>query len=670
MKKASDIDISKIDTDSAEFQNALTLLTFTHQSVFLTGKAGTGKSTFLQYLTHTTKKKYVILAPTGIAAVNAGGQTLHSFFKLPFKPMLPDDPEVKDTRRLKERMKYNADKIKLLRSLDLIIIDEVSMVRADTIDFIDRLLKIYCGNKREPFGGKQLLLVGDLFQLEPVITGDVRDVLNYHYRDGQFFFNAHAFDQLSIVPIELCKVYRQSDSSFIELLDRIRIGAPTMLDLDRINARAVGLTQGSDDFTMTLATRRDTVDEINQSRLNALRTQQRTYEGIIMGEFPESSLPTERELILKIDAQVVFVKNDITRRWVNGTIGKVVDYGDEDITIQLEDGTKHAVTQEVWENVKYEYDEEKHEVKEIVLGTFKQYPIKLAWALTIHKSQGLTFDKVIIDMGSGAFSGGQSYVALSRCRSLEGIKMRSKIYARDVFVNQRILQFSQQFNNDQLIQSALEYAKADDYYNKAAKSFDKRNIDKAVSYFAKAVTARNELSRNNVQRLISHKLSTINKMQAQIDELTKKVEEYQTLMQSLATEYVEMGETCREEGWDMEAAISNYNKALKLAPDYALALVGKGLALGQMGNIDDAISCLIQASKIDTSDWRPLYHAGRMIIDADLPVAMEYLLHASQRCDDIPDIHTALAEGYEKAGDEAQAEYHRIKARKLKKRKQ
>ncbi|MCC8119951.1 MAG: AAA family ATPase [Bacteroidales bacterium] len=670
MKKASDIDISKIDTDSAEFQNALTLLTFTHQSVFLTGKAGTGKSTFLQYLTHTTKKKYVILAPTGIAAVNAGGQTLHSFFKLPFKPMLPDDPEVKDTRRLKERMKYNADKIKLLRSLDLIIIDEVSMVRADTIDFIDRLLKIYCGNKREPFGGKQLLLVGDLFQLEPVITGDVRDVLNYHYRDGQFFFNAHAFDQLSVVPIELCKVYRQSDSSFIELLDRIRIGAPTMLDLDRINARAVGLTQGSDDFTMTLATRRDTVDEINQSRLNALRTQQRTYEGIIMGEFPESSLPTERELILKIDAQVVFVKNDITRRWVNGTIGKVVDYGDEDITIQLEDGTKHAVTQEVWENVKYEYDEEKHEVKEIVLGTFKQYPIKLAWALTIHKSQGLTFDKVIIDMGSGAFSGGQSYVALSRCRSLEGIKMRSKIYARDVFVNQRILQFSQQFNNDQLIQSALEYAKADDYYNKAAKSFDKRNIDKAVSYFAKAVTARNELSRNNVQRLISHKLSTINKMQAQIDELTKKVEEYQTLMQSLATEYVEMGETCREEGWDMEAAISNYNKALKLAPDYALALVGKGLALGQMGNIDDAISCLIQASKIDTSDWRPLYHAGRMIIDADLPVAMEYLLHASQRCDDIPDIHTALAEGYEKAGDEAQAEYHRLKARKLKKRKQ
>lgn len=664
------MDINKIDTSSIEFQNALTLLKYTNQSVFLTGKAGTGKSTFLQYLTQTTKKKYVILAPTGISAVNVGGQTLHSFFKLPFKPMLQDNPEVKSIRRLRALMKYTNEHVKLLKKLELIIIDEISMVRADMIDFIDWLLRVYCGNYRQPFGGKQLLLVGDVFQLEPVITSDMRDVLSHHYKNGQFFFNSKVFSQIPLIPIELTKVYRQKDPVFIEMLDRIRIGAPTLHDLEKINSRYIGFTVVNDDFTMTLATRRDIVDNINYRKLETLHTLSHTYIGVIKGDFPENSLPTDLNLTLKIDAQVVFIKNDIERRWVNGTIGKVIDFGEEIITIQIQDGTTHAVTREVWQNVKYEYDEDKQEVKEKVLGSFSQYPIKLAWALTIHKSQGLTFDNVIIDMGNGAFSGGQSYVALSRCRSLQGIKMRSIIYARDIFVNPKVIEFSKQFNNKQLIQTALEYAKADDYYAKAAKYFDDNRIADAVKFFTKAVVTRNELNQSNVVRLLCQKLSVIPNLKDEIKNLKTKLDSYQALMQSLATEYVEMGETCREEGWDMEAAISNYNKALKLAPDYALALVGKGLALGQMGNIDDAILCLIQASKIDTSDWRPLYHAGRMIIDADLPVAMEYLLHASQRCDDIPDIHTALAEGYEKAGDEAQAEYHRLKAHKLKKRKQ
>ncbi|MCC8113938.1 MAG: AAA family ATPase [Bacteroidales bacterium] len=527
MKKASEIELDKIDTKSAEFQNALALIAYTNQSVFLTGKAGTGKSTFLQYLTRTTKKKYVVLAPTGIAAVNAGGQTLHSFFKLPFKPMLPTDPEVVSITRLRERMKYNKQHIKLLKSLDLIIIDEVSMVRADTIDFIDRLLRVFCGNLRQPFGGKQLLLVGDVFQLEPVITGDVKDVLAHHYRDGSFFFNAAAFHELSIVPIELRKVYRQSDPQFISLLDRVRVGAPSLSDIQTLNARVEN--QASlidDDFTMTIATRRDMVDHINHTRLESLTTPEHKFVGTINGEFPENSLPTDMELVLKEGAQVVFVKNDPERRWVNGTIGRIVDFGEDGIMVELEDGSKHAVIPETWENVKYEYDEEKQEVTENVIGSYMQYPLKLAWALTIHKSQGLTFDKVIIDVGQGAFSGGQTYVALSRCRSLQGIKLRSTVNARDIFVNQRVVAFSRNFNNQSLIVSALEYAKADDLYHRAAISFNQGEYTKAVDLFTQAVAARSELHLPDVARLLKQKLLIIDhlkKENALLKEQVKKL---------------------------------------------------------------------------------------------------------------------------------------------------
>lgn len=667
MKKASDIDLNAIDTQSPEFQNALMLLSYTQQSVFLTGKAGTGKSTFLQYFTNTTKKKYVILAPTGIAAVNAGGQTLHSFFKLPFKPMLPNDPEIVSISRLKQRMKYSKEMVKLIKNLDLIIIDEVSMVRADTIDFIDRILKVYSGNFRQPFGGKQLLLVGDVFQLEPVITGDVRDVLNYYYRDGQFFFNAQAFSQLSIVSIELRKVFRQKDSAFIEMLDRFRIGAPTMNDLYQINSRLLPYGQETGDFTMTLATRRDAVDQINQSHLQALRTPNHIFTGIIKGDFPEQSLPTDCVLELKEDAQVVFVKNDMEKRWVNGTIGKIIAFGKEEITVELEDGTKHAVLPEIWENVRYDYDEKKNEVIEKVIGSFRQYPLKLAWALTIHKSQGLTFDKVIIDMGHGAFSGGQSYVALSRCRSLDGIRLRSTINARDAFVNPRVLEFSRWYNNEALINRALDLAKADDFYHKAAVSFNEGRHIQAVDYFIKGVNARNVLDRDDVIRLIRQKVYKIDKFQNRISELEKKIKEYQALMQSLAQEYVDMGETCREEGWDIEAALSNYDKALRLYPEYGLAWIGKGLSLAQMGEIEDGVAALIKASKINQEDWRALYHAGKMMMDNDITVAMEYLLHALQRNEKIAEVHFALAEGYEKVGDEFQAEEHRKIGNKLKK---
>ncbi len=547
MKRASDIDISKIDKSSEEFQNALNLLQFTRHSVFLTGKAGTGKSTFLQYFTGTTRKKYVVLAPTGIAAVNAGGQTLHSFFHLPFKPMLRDDPEVSTPENLRKRMKYSSNFVKMLKSLDVIIIDEVSMVRADTIDFIDRLLRVYCGKRNLPFGGKQMLLVGDVFQLEPVITGDVFDALGHEYPDGMFFFNAHVFRQMSLVSIELTKSYRQNDVDFINMLDRIRVGRPTADDLLRLNQRVAPPEAKDAEFTMTLATKRDIVSSINESHLAALPSRLCTYEGEIKDDFPDNSLPTDKTLELKLDAQVVFVKNDMEHRWVNGTIGKVVDFGSGSICVQLENGDKVNVEPEIWNNVKYRFDEQKREIQEIVLGSFTQYPLKLAWALTIHKSQGLTFDKVSIDVGQGAFSGGQTYVALSRCRTLDGITLRSTISQRDIFVNPRVERFSGQFNNDLLMREAMRGAQADGCYRDASECFGRGDMQGAVDNFIKAVSLRNDLEHPGVARLLRTKLHVISRQAARIKALEAELGRRQEAMPAVAAEYISMGDVCMAE---------------------------------------------------------------------------------------------------------------------------
>lgn len=671
MKRASQIDISQIDTQSVEFQNALRILSYTSQSIFLTGKAGTGKSTFLQYLIHTTKKKFVVLAPTGIAAVNAGGQTIHSFFKLPFKPLMPDDPDFASSYRMRERLKYPKVFVKLLKQLDLIIIDEVSMVRADVIDFIDRILRVYCGKPRTPFAGKQLLLVGDVFQLEPVVTGDMRDVLSHYYKEGTFFFNAHAFAEVGVVPIELTKVYRQKDASFISLLDRVRVGAPTMADINMLNRKVEPVKALiSDDFTMTIATRRDIVDRINQDGLSRLTGSVFIAEGTITGDFPDSSLPTDKTLELKVGAQVVFVKNDMERRWVNGSIGIIDEINPDQIVVEMEDGVKHEVEVEVWENIKYEYDEEKKKVNEKVIGTFAQYPVKLAWALTIHKSQGLTFDRVIIDVGQGAFSGGQTYVALSRCRSLDGIKLRSTINQRDIFVNQRVLNFANNFNNDHLINSALEYAKADDLYTKAAKQFDEGEYSEAVRLFAEAVTARNMLHRDDVVRLLSMKLSRLSALERQVAELKDEITGYRQRNAALASEYVQMGDEVLKEGWDIEPAISNFDKALSLDPDNAKAWTGKGYALGQINDLDGAIDCLIKAAALDVTDYLPLYHAGCLMLSSgDVALGIEYLQQADERNHNVAQVHESLADAYEKAGDDASAARHRRIAQKLRSKK-
>ena len=565
-----------IDLDNAELQNALQIIQFTRRSLFLTGKAGTGKSTFLRYIAANTKKKHIVLAPTGIAAINAGGSTLHSFFKLPFHPLLPND-SMYSVRNIRNTLKYNSEKIKIIREVELIIIDEISMVRADIIDFIDKVLRVYCRNMREPFGGKQLLLVGDIYQLEPVVREDDRRLLNPFYRSS-FFFDAKIFQQFQLVSIELTKVYRQSDPVFIGILDHIRTSQAQMKDLQLLNQRVGAQLDESDSkLAITLSTRRDTVDFINENQLKLLPGEPTLFRGNIQGEFPESSLPTPIELYLKTGAQIIFIKNDIEHQWVNGTLGTIIGFDDEDdakIYVRTETGLDVMVEPAAWSNMRYHFNEVEKKIEEEEIGRYEQYPIRLAWAITVHKSQGLTFNQVKIDFTGGVFAGGQTYVALSRCTSLEGISLQEPIRPSEIFVRNEVKQFARQYNNQNTINTALTQSKADRQYHDAVKAYDKGDMQAALDNFFLAIHSRYDIEHPLAKRFIRKKLNKVNELQAenerlrevikQKDEEKKKQEKF---LKRLATEYVIMGKECEKEGMK-EAAITNYKKALTLYPTH------------------------------------------------------------------------------------------------------
>lgn len=425
------------------------LVNETNQSIFLTGKAGTGKSTFLRKIAAESEKKLVVLAPTGIAAINAKGQTIHSFFKVPFGPLQPADARLR-------KINFKPDRLELIESLELLIIDEISMVRADVLDAIDFLLRKHRKVAR-PFGGVQILLVGDLFQLEPVLPKDEAAFLENYYKTP-YFFSAWVFNEIAIVNLELQKIYRQTDTFFINLLNKIRTKSAYFDDINMLNARYNSQPLDAKKFYITLSTTQQKAKQINDAKLQELNEKEYIFEGEIKDNFPANSLPTDFELKLKKGAQVIFLQNDYSgeRKYVNGTLGVIVHLDNELISVQLENGNIVDVEQTFWENLQYKFNPEKNKIEDEILGTFTQYPLKLAWAITIHKSQGLTFDHVKIDLDRGAFAAGQLYVALSRCTSIEGLILNTKIKPTDIIVRQEVVQYYEKMNDRTQLLNAIK----------------------------------------------------------------------------------------------------------------------------------------------------------------------------------------------------------------------
>lgn len=416
------------------FDLAYRFVTETWRNVFLTGKAGTGKTTFLKYLRETTAKKMIVVAPTGVAAVNAGGVTIHSFFQLPFGPFVPapsKDAAAITGHSLLSRIRLNREKIGLMRSMELLVIDEASMVPCHTVDAIDTLLRSVRRRPDQAFGGVQVLFIGDLHQLQPVVRNEEWEILRPFY-PGIFFFDSHVLQQQPPVIIELKEIFRQSDEAFIEVLNEIRTGKLSAQGLALLNTRLKpGFEPQQEEGYVTLTTHNAQADEINRRRLAQLLTKPRTFRAEIEGEFPESMFPAETTLELKPGAQVMFLKNDgESRRFFNGKIGTVTGFADNKVLVQCEgDADEIEVSPTSWDNLTFTLDPDSHEILEEVAGTFRQFPLRLAWAITIHKSQGLTFSKLVID-AQNAFAKGQVYVALSRCKTLDGLVLTSPLSQR------------------------------------------------------------------------------------------------------------------------------------------------------------------------------------------------------------------------------------------------
>ncbi len=446
-------------------------LEHTNGNFFITGKAGTGKSTFLHFLSQNSRKNIVIAAYTGIAAINVGGTTINSLFMLPFRPLLPRDQEITRFH------KYNPRRA-IIANMDMLVIDEVSMVRADILEAIDHSLRLNGGDPFKPFGGKQVVLIGDVFQLPPVVkTDDPTEwqIFEEVYKTP-YFFSAPSFQMTRFEFVEFTRIHRQSDEDFKTILNKIRVGEADHDDLEPVNKRVYPNYEPRDqDFVLTLVTTNKLAGDINERKLNAIQQPEFTYKANISGDFSKDKFPTDETLKLKVGAQIIFIRNDTTsekgakdnkRRWVNGTIAKIHALAEDEIEVIFEDSSLSKITRETWNNNVYKWNRLERKIVTETVGTFEQFPIKLSWAITIHKSQGLTFDKMVLNMGAGAFAHGQTYVALSRARSLKGLALKRPITTRDIIIDDRVQDFYGRhftFNDEyresqEILEFILEYS--------------------------------------------------------------------------------------------------------------------------------------------------------------------------------------------------------------------
>ena len=438
-----------IDTQNKQQVMAYELIANTNSSFFLTGRAGTGKTTFLRKVQQMVDKQFVTLAPTGVAAILAGGDTIHSFFGLPMDICVPGTMG-----------KMSEARIQALLHTDTIIIDEVSMVRCDIIDAIDYTMRKTL-RSMQPFGGKQVIFVGDMFQLPPVVKqGAERELMHDLYQtDDFFFYKANVIKRMRLVKIEFQKVYRQEDQDFLHILENVRLNKTTPENLMHLNERVCQPTKEGD-MVITLASVNKTADSINQKRLAEIDAEEYTYEGTIQGKFEEKRFPVDLALKLKVGAQVMFTRNDQQKRWANGTIGTVSKLSEDEIQVTIGNGTTYVVPNCSWESYSYEYDREARKMKKELMGTFTQYPLRLAWAITVHKSQGMTFDKLYLDLSCGMFAAGQLYVALSRVRSLGGLYLSRPIIPQYAHTSREVLTYANGYNDEQVINSEIESGKA------------------------------------------------------------------------------------------------------------------------------------------------------------------------------------------------------------------
>lgn len=457
---------TQIDPQNREQQFAYELVAHTNSSFFLTGRAGTGKTTFLRNVQKLVDKQFITLAPTGVAAILAGGDTIHSFFGLPMEICTPGTCG-----------KMNEVKIQTLLHADTIIIDEVSMVRCDIIDAIDYTMRKTLRSSL-PFGGKQIIFVGDMFQLPPIVrSGAERELMEDLYQTENFFFyKADVIKRMRLVNIELQKVYRQDDEEFLHILENVRLNKATPENLMRLNGRVCEPVK-EDGMVITLSSINKTADTINQQKLGALDSQEFTYEGTVTGKFEEKRFPVDMTLKLKVGAQVMFTRNDQNKRWANGTLGKVTKLSKDEIHVTTDKGNTYAVPCCTWDSYNYEYDRESRKLKKEVTGTFTQYPLKLAWAITVHKSQGMTFDKMYLDLSRGMFAAGQLYVALSRVRSLDGLFLSREVVPQYAHTSREILLHANGYNDERNINNEIESGKAvyeslrNNEYDEAAKQY-------------------------------------------------------------------------------------------------------------------------------------------------------------------------------------------------------